>query len=55
MTQFSNDIQDVYKDVEDCNPSRKRNVLVIFYDMIADMIISNKHNQIVTVLLEAEN
>ena len=42
------DIQDVYKNIEDYNPIKKRKVLIIFDDMIADMINNNKLNPMVT-------
>ena len=48
--EYSNDMQDVYKNIEDYNPIKKRKVLIIFYDMIADMINNNKLNPIVTEL-----
>ena len=41
--EYSNDMQDVYKNIEDYNP-----ILIIFDDMIADMISNNKLNPIVT-------
>ena len=43
-------MQDVYKNIEDYNPIKKRKVLIIFDDMIADMINNNKLNSIVTEL-----
>ena len=46
--EYSNDMQDVYKNIEDYNPIKKRKVLIIFDDMIADMINNNKVNPIVT-------
>ena len=46
---YSNDMQDVYKYIEEYNPGKKRKVLVVFDDMIAD-IISNKLNPITTEL-----
>ena len=49
--EYSNDMQDVYKNIEDYNPIKKRKVLIIFDDMIADMINNNKLNPIVTGLL----
>ena len=48
--EYSNDIQDVYKNIENCNPTKKRKVLITFGDMIADMISNNKLNPIVTEL-----
>ena len=44
-----NDIQDVYKNIEEYNPKSKRKVLA-FDDMIADMVDSKKLNPIVTEL-----
>ena len=46
--EYSNDMQDVYKNIEDYNPINKRKVLIVFDDMIADMINNNKLNPIVT-------
>ena len=48
--EYSNDTQDVYKNIEDYNPIKKRKVLIVFDDMIADMINNNKLNPIVTEL-----
>ena len=48
--EYSNDMQDVYKNIEDYNPIKKRKVPIIFDDMIADMISNNKLNPIVTEL-----
>ena len=47
---YSNDMQDVYKNIEKCNPGKKRKVLIFFDDMIADMISNKKLNSIVTGL-----
>ena len=44
-------MQDVYKNIEDYNPIKKPKVLIIFDDMIVDMINNNnKLNPIVTEL-----
>ena len=48
--EYSNDMQDVYKDIEDYNPGKKHKVLIVFDDMIADMINNNKLDSIVTEL-----
>ena len=48
--EHSNDMQDVYKNIEDYNPIKKRKILIVFDDMIADMINNNKLNPIVTEL-----
>ena len=46
--EYSNYMQDVYKNIEDYNPIKKRKILIVFDDMIADII--NKLNPIVTEL-----
>ena len=48
--EYSNDMQDVYKIIEDYNPRKNRKVLIVFADMIADMINNKKLNPIVTEL-----
>ena len=47
---YSNNLQDVYKIIEKYNPGKKRKVLIVFDDMIADMINNKKLNLIVTEL-----
>ena len=49
--EYSNDMQDVYKNIDDYNLRKKRKILIIFDDMIADMINNNnKLNPVVTEL-----
>ena len=48
--EYSNDMQNIYKNIEDYNPGKKRKVLIVFDDMIADMINNKKLNKIVTEL-----
>ena len=48
--EYSNDMQDVYKNIGDHNPDKKRKLLIIFNDMIADVINKKKLNPIVTEL-----
>ena len=36
--EYSNDMQDVYKNTEEYNTGKKGSVLIIFDDIIADMI-----------------
>ena len=43
-------MQDVYKNIEDYNPGKERKILIVFDDMIADMINNKKLNSIVTEL-----
>ena len=48
--EYSNDMQDVYKNIEDYNPGKKRKILIVFDDMIADMINNKKLIPVVTEL-----
>ena len=43
-------MQDVYKNIEDYNPGKKRKILIVFDDMIADVINNKKLNPVVTEL-----
>ena len=43
-------MQDVYKKIEDYNPGKKRKILIVFDDMIADMINNKNLNPVVTEL-----
>ena len=43
-------MQDVYRNIEEYNLGKKRKVLIVFDDMIADMINSKKLNPVVTEL-----
>ena len=44
--ECSNTIDDVYENIDEYNPNRQRKILIVFDDMIAD-IMSNKHFQAV--------
>ena len=48
--KYSNDMQDIYKNIENYNPGQKRKILIVFDDMIADMINNKKLNPVVTEL-----
>ena len=48
--EYSNDMQDVHKNIEDYNPIKKRKILIVSDDKIADMINNNKLNPVVTEL-----
>ena len=43
-------MQDVYKNIEEYNPRKKRKKLIVFNDMIADLISNKKLNSVVTEL-----
>ena len=47
---FTNDMHDVYKNINHYNPDKENKILIVFDDMIADMIQNKKLNSIVTVL-----
>ena len=46
--EYSNDMDDIHKDIEEYNPNKKRKILIIFDDMIADILSNKKLNPIVT-------
>ena len=48
--EYSNNMDDIYKNIEEYNPNKKRKVLIVFDDMIADMLSNNKLNPILTEL-----
>ena len=48
--EYSNDMEDVYKNIENYNTGKKREILIVFDDMIADMINNKKLNPVVTEL-----
>ena len=50
FTEYSNDMHDVYKNINDYNPDKENKILIVFNDMIADMIYNKKLNSIVTEL-----
>ena len=48
FTEYSNDMQDVHKNIDKNNADKKRKILIVFVDMIADIINNKKINSIVT-------
>ena len=40
--EYSNDMQDVYKNIDEYNTDKERKILIVFNDMIADMTNSKK-------------
>ena len=43
-------MDDIYKNIEECNPNKKQKMLIVFDDMVADMLSNKKLNHIVTEL-----
>ena len=50
FVEYSNDMEDVYKNIEKHDPRKKRKMLIVFDDMTADLINNKKLNSIVTEL-----
>ena len=48
--EYSNYVDDIFKNIEEYNPNKKRKILNVFDDMIADMLSNKKLNPIVTEL-----
>ena len=48
--EYSNDMQDVYKNIDEYNVDKVRQTLIVFDNMIADMVKIKKLNSIVTDL-----
>ena len=48
--EYSNNMQDVYKNINEYNADKERKILIVFHDMIADMINNKKLNSIVAKL-----
>ena len=50
-----NAMNDVYENIDNCNPNRKRKKLIVFDDMIAEIMTKNFKPQLKKYLLGAEN
>ena len=48
--EYSNDMDDVYKNIDEYNPDKENKVLKVFHDMIVNIIHNNKLNSIITEL-----
>ena len=48
--EYSNNMRDVYKNINYYNPDKEKQILIVFDDLIADKINSIKLNSIVTKL-----
>ena len=49
--EYSNDMDDVFTNIDDYNKKRKGKVLIVFDDMIADIMSSNKFKAIIKEIL----
>ena len=48
--EYSNDMDDVFTNIDECNKQRKRKVLIIFDDMIVDIMSSKNFKAIIKEL-----
>ena len=48
FTECSNTANDVYENVDDYNPSRKRKILIVFDDIIAGIMSNKKFQAIIS-------
>ena len=48
--EYSNTMDDVYSNVDDYNPKRKRKILIVFDDMIADIMTNKRFQAIIKEL-----
>ena len=47
--EYSNDMSDVYKNINGYNPDKENKMLIVFHDMIADITHNKKLDSIVAV------
>ena len=50
FTECSNTMDDVYENIDDYNPNRQRKILIVFDDMIADIMSNKKFQAIIKEL-----
>ena len=50
FVEYSNDMDDIYENIEEYNPNKKRKILIVFDDVIFDMLNKKKLNLIVNEL-----
>ena len=53
FTENSDNMADIYKNIKEYNPNKERKILIIFDDMIAEMLNNKKLNPIVTELFSS--
>ena len=46
LIEYSNDMDDIYKNIEDYNPNKKREILIVFDVVIADMVSKKSLNPV---------
>ena len=48
--EYSNDMDNIYENIEEYNPNKKRKILTVFDDMIADILSNKTLNSLATEL-----
>ena len=48
-------MNDIYQNIEDYKPNKKRKILIVFNDMIADMFTNKKLNSINELFIRGRN
>ena len=48
--EYSNDMDDIYENIKEYNPNKKHKILLLFDDIIADILSNKKLNLLVTEL-----
>ena len=43
-------MSDVYENIDNYNPNRKRKILIVFHDMIADIVTNKRFQSIIKEL-----
>ena len=51
FTECSNTMNDIYENIDDYNPNRKRKILTVFDDMIADIMTKKKFQSLIKELI----
>ena len=50
LIEYSNDMDGIYKNIEEINLNKKHKILIVFDDTIADMLSNKRLNRIVAEL-----
>ena len=48
--EYLNNMDNIYKNIEEYNQNKKRKILIVFDDMIADVLNNERFNSVVTEL-----
>ena len=48
--EYSNNMNNIFENIEQYNPNKKCEILIVFYDIIADMLSNEKLNSTATEL-----